>query len=177
MEGAGWLSSSFQPPAKTEMVDEAAYPKVGRQLRAADHREPAIGSKVGAARRCSTRPHACGSACILPSRLPPPNPLQPAPKPRHLAAVGPAMAGIRSDADLSAFLSDHKGRKGAGAAVIEFATAWCTKCHEMFPAFYRLSKKVRRTAAGCECALAWRQLLRFAAAAVCSCTAPALHLL
>lgn len=53
------------------------------------------------------------------------------------------MAGIRSDADLAAFLSAHKQRGGAGAAVVEFGTAWCTKCHEMFPAFYALSKKAR----------------------------------
>lgn len=88
------------------------------------------------------------------------------------------MSGIRSDKDLSSFLSSSKARAnaaaaagagsgggaaaggassrstststsinsinskgGAGVAVVEFATAWCVKCHEMFPTFYRLSKK------------------------------------
>ncbi|GBF96182.1 thioredoxin-like [Raphidocelis subcapitata] len=108
--GAGWLSQSFQPPAKTEMVDDASFPK-------------------------------------------------PAPKPL-LAEIGPRMSGIRSDAELSTFLGQQKqqqqqqqqqggagkgggkgGGGGAGVAVVEFGTAWCTKCHEMFPAFYALSKK------------------------------------
>ncbi|KAI8470038.1 MAG: thioredoxin-like protein [Monoraphidium minutum] len=93
MEGAGWLSQSFEPPAKTEMVDDASFPK-------------------------------------------------PAPKPPQPAEIGPRMAGIRSDAQLSAFISNNKaGGGGGGAAVVEFGTAWCAKCHEMFPAYYALSKK------------------------------------
>jgi thiol-disulfide isomerase/thioredoxin len=77
------------------------------------------------------------------------------------------MAGIRSDAELEAFLlasrarsaggggaaagASTSGRGGAnsggsgsssGVAVVEFGTSWCVKCHEMFPAFYALSKKV-----------------------------------
>jgi thiol-disulfide isomerase/thioredoxin len=53
------------------------------------------------------------------------------------------MSGIRSDAELSSFLSQRKQKGGPGVSVVEFGTAWCTKCHEMFPAFYALTKKVR----------------------------------
>lgn len=48
------------------------------------------------------------------------------------------MKGIRTDEQLSAFLNSSK----PGTAVVEFGTSWCLKCHEMFPQFYQLSKKV-----------------------------------
>lgn len=101
MEGAGWLSQSFQPPARQELVDEKMVPK-------------------------------------------------PSPKPRQLPEIGPRMCGIRSDAELATFLSQNKQRQKDGAAqgalqgpaaVIEFGASWCTKCHEMFPTFYALTKK------------------------------------
>lgn len=92
LEGAGWLSQSFQPPTRTEKVDERMVSK-------------------------------------------------PSPKPAQLPEIGPRMAGIRSDAELSTFLSQNKHKGGAAAAVVEFGTAWCQKCHEIFPAFYALSKK------------------------------------
>jgi hypothetical protein len=72
----------------------------------------------------------------------PRRPTQPAPKPPQLPEIGPRMSGIRSDAELAAFLAQNRAKGGAGAAVVEFGTAWCTKCHEMFPAFYALSKMV-----------------------------------
>jgi thiol-disulfide isomerase/thioredoxin len=98
---------------------------------------------------------------------------QPAPKPRQLPEIGPRMAGIRSDADLAAFLSDHKARSSGGGAsssgnsgggggsrggggsggvaVVEFGTSWCVKCHEMFPTFYALSKKASKGGRGEAC--------------------------
>lgn len=48
------------------------------------------------------------------------------------------MKGLRSDEDLTAFIADSK----PGTAVVEFGTTWCLKCHEMFPQFFALSKKV-----------------------------------
>lgn len=48
------------------------------------------------------------------------------------------MKGLRSDEDLAALISSSKG----GTAVVEFGTTWCVKCHEMFPQFLQLSKRV-----------------------------------
>jgi thiol-disulfide isomerase/thioredoxin len=59
------------------------------------------------------------------------------------------MHGIRSDAGLAEFLAASK----PGTAVVEFGTAWCQKCHEMFPQFYALSKKVGRVLL--LCGVAW----------------------
>lgn len=69
---------------------------------------------------------------------------QPQPKPLPPAQLGPGMQGIRSDEQLAAFLDASK----PGTAVVEFGTSWCLKCHEMFPKFYALSKRVRAAAVG-----------------------------
>lgn len=61
---------------------------------------------------------------------------QPVPAPTQLTA---SMRGLRSDEELAAFIADSKG---GGTAVVEFGTTWCLKCHEMFPQFHQLSKKV-----------------------------------
>jgi thiol-disulfide isomerase/thioredoxin len=50
------------------------------------------------------------------------------------------MTGLRTDDELSAFITSSK----PGTAVVEFGTTWCVKCHEMFPQFFALSKKVRQ---------------------------------
>lgn len=60
----------------------------------------------------------------------------PVPAPTQLAA---SMEGLRTDDELSHFIS---GSKGGGTAVVEFGTTWCVKCHEMFPQFFALSRKV-----------------------------------
>lgn len=57
------------------------------------------------------------------------------------------MAGIRSDEELASFLTASKtsadtASTSQGTAVVEYGTSWCTKCYEMFPSYYKLSKKV-----------------------------------
>ena len=47
------------------------------------------------------------------------------------------MEGIRTDEALAAFLADSR----PGIAVVEYGTSWCHKCHEIFPAFYQLSRR------------------------------------
>jgi thiol-disulfide isomerase/thioredoxin len=48
------------------------------------------------------------------------------------------MEGLRTDAELTNFINSSN----PGVAVVEYGTSWCHKCHEMFPTFYALSKKV-----------------------------------
>jgi thiol-disulfide isomerase/thioredoxin len=60
----------------------------------------------------------------------------PVPAPTQLAA---SMEGLRTDDELAQFISRSKG---GGTAVVEFGTTWCVKCHEMFPQFFALSRKV-----------------------------------
>jgi thiol-disulfide isomerase/thioredoxin len=50
------------------------------------------------------------------------------------------MTGLRTDEELSAFITSSK----PGTAVVEYGTTWCVKCHEMFPQFFALSKKVSK---------------------------------
>lgn len=65
---------------------------------------------------------------------------QPVPVPTQLIGT---MKGLHSDEDLATYISDSK----PGTAVVEFGTTWCVKCHEMFPQFFALSKKV--------CSIVW----------------------
>jgi thiol-disulfide isomerase/thioredoxin len=110
--GAGWLSSGFDPPLRTEAADDAGI-------------------------------------------------LKPAPKPPQQPHAAGRLAGVRTDAELAAFLAAGRGGSGSGSgsthtstssgtttttangiAVVEFATSWCAKCREMLPAFLELTRKV-----------------------------------
>lgn len=67
---------------------------------------------------------------------------QPPAKPLPSQDISPHMAGLRNEEDLNAFIQGSK----PGTAVVEFGTSWCQKCHEMFPAFYKLCKQVSPSA-------------------------------
>lgn len=135
---AGWLSQSFTPPAQLQQVD-ASVPKVC--LRAPVSVGPyatfcngvAICTVLfGKVTAClHTSPVAVAVVAIHTLYMQP----SPLPVPTQLTA---AMHGIRTDEQLTNFLHESK----PGTAVVEFGTAWCLKCYEMFPQFYRLSKQV-----------------------------------
>jgi hypothetical protein len=92
------------------------------------------GEQVDVCRWCNPTPPAKANLCIIVLRLQP----QPVPLPTQLLTG--SLKGLRSDEELAAFVA---GSKGGNTAVVEFGTTWCVKCHEMFPQFYQLTKKVR----------------------------------
>jgi thiol-disulfide isomerase/thioredoxin len=66
----------------------------------------------------------------------------PRPPPAGLERPAGALCGVRSDHGLAQFLTSSL----PGTAVVEYGTAWCAKCHEMFPQLLQLTKRVRTIA-------------------------------
>jgi thiol-disulfide isomerase/thioredoxin len=128
---SGWLAQNFEPPKAITRVNEAQIVKVS----SAAGMYPALASGrivKAAVLFFSNVVFDCGVCLCALCCLQP----QPVPQPTQLTGT---MKGLRSDEDLAALISSSKG----GTAVVEFGTTWCVKCHEMFPQFLQLSKKVR----------------------------------
>eukprot|EP00798_Chlamydomonas_sp_ICE-L_P004776 gene4776-34534_t len=52
--------------------------------------------------------------------------------------IAPHMEGLRTDEEFDSFM---KQQKASDTTVVQFGSTWCTKCVEIFPAFYDMSKK------------------------------------
>jgi thiol-disulfide isomerase/thioredoxin len=145
---SGWLAQNFVPPKAITQVHEAQISKVS----SAAGMYPALtrGRILGVLLFFSSvLDFAESGVCLCALCW-----LQPQPVPQPTQLTG-TMKGLRSDEELAALISSSKG----GTAVVEFGTTWCVKCHEMFPQFLQLSKKVR-TYHRCKCCLltgnSWR---------------------
>jgi len=54
--------------------------------------------------------------------------------------ISDRVVGLRTDAEVRRFVNNATRKDEV--AVIEFGASWCHHCHQVFPAFYALTKKV-----------------------------------
>lgn len=54
--------------------------------------------------------------------------------------ISDRVEGLRTDAEVRRFVNNATRKDEV--AVIEFGASWCHHCHQVFPAFYALTKQV-----------------------------------